>query len=175
MANNSKPTKAEALASVQALISGLQKHFSTGSLTVGNIVYATSALVTLLQSVENAMTAQANADTAAKDALTALRNLQTTVGPVIQALKDLLHRAVRERDPDARRLRPRASQDADAADGRAAGSSEGQARRHEGGAWDQRSQGQAGHQGNDDGTGGDPTGRAGDAAREAGELTEEPQ
>ena len=36
------------------------------------------------------MTAQTNADTAAKDALTALRNLQTTVGPVIQALKDLL-------------------------------------------------------------------------------------
>jgi hypothetical protein len=90
MGNSRQLTKAEALTAVQALISGLQKHFPTGQLTVGNVVYASLALVQLLQGLVLAMMAQTTADTAARDALAALRDEQTQTGPVIQALKELL-------------------------------------------------------------------------------------
>ena len=90
MANTRQLTKAAALTAVQALISGLQKHFPTGQLTVGNVVYASLALVQLLQGLVAAMMAQTAAETAAKDALAALRETQTQTDPVLQALKELL-------------------------------------------------------------------------------------
>lgn len=90
MSSTSKPTKATALAGLQALIAGIQKHFPTGSLTVGNVVFTIVALVQLLQGQVDAMTAQTAAEKNAADALTALRALQTKNGPTIQALKDLL-------------------------------------------------------------------------------------
>jgi len=90
MTSTTKPTKATALAGVLALIAGIQKHFPTGSLTVGNVVFTTAALVLLLQGQADAMTAQTAAQKTADDALTALRELQTKNGPTIQALKDLL-------------------------------------------------------------------------------------
>jgi hypothetical protein len=79
-----------ALAGLQALIAGIQKHFPTGSLTVGNVVFTVAALVLLLQGQVDAMTAQAADQKTADDALTALRELQTKNGPTLQALKDLL-------------------------------------------------------------------------------------
>jgi hypothetical protein len=90
MSSPSKYTKAAALTALQALISGLQKHFANAQVTVANVVYATSALVTLLQSLESAMTAQTAAETAARDAQNALHATQTKVGPVLQALRELL-------------------------------------------------------------------------------------
>jgi len=90
MTSTKKPTKATALAGMQALIAGIQKHFPTGSLTVGNVVFTVAALVLLLQGQVDAMTAQMTQQKTADDALTALRELQTQNGPTIQALKDLL-------------------------------------------------------------------------------------
>jgi hypothetical protein len=90
MTSTTKPTKATALAGVLALIAGIQKHFPTGSLTVGNVVFTTAALILLLQGQADAMTAQTTAQKTADDAMTALRALQTKNGPTIQALKDLL-------------------------------------------------------------------------------------
>jgi hypothetical protein len=90
MTSTTKPTKATALAGVLALIAGIQKHFPTGSLTVGNVVFTTAALILLLQGQADAMTAQTTAQKTADDAMTALRALQTRNGPIIQALKDLL-------------------------------------------------------------------------------------
>jgi LPS O-antigen subunit length determinant protein (WzzB/FepE family) len=90
LSSTKKPTKATALAGLQALIAGIQKHFPTGSLTVGNVVFTVLALVQLLQGQVDAMTAQAAAEKTAEDALTALRALQTKNAPTLQALKDLL-------------------------------------------------------------------------------------
>jgi hypothetical protein len=77
-------TRAAALAAVQALIAGTQKHFPNGSLTFGNTTYTTASLVTLLQSVADAMTALIVAQLAAKHALTTLLGTETQTEPVIQ-------------------------------------------------------------------------------------------
>ena len=90
MSSNVKPSRAEALAGVQALIAGTQKHFPTGQLTIGNVAYATSALVTLLQSLIDALTKRTAAVVAAKDSLTELRAVQVQVDPVIQGYRELL-------------------------------------------------------------------------------------
>ena len=90
MTTTTKPTKATALAGVQALIAGIQKQFPSGQFTLGNVVFTTAALVQLLQGLADAMTAQTTAQKTAQDALTALRDLQAKDGPTIQALKDLL-------------------------------------------------------------------------------------
>jgi LPS O-antigen subunit length determinant protein (WzzB/FepE family) len=90
MTSTKKPTKATALAGMQALIAGIQKHFPTGQLTVGNVVFTIAALVLLLQGQVDAMTSQATAQKTADDEMTTLRALQIKNGPTIQALKDLL-------------------------------------------------------------------------------------
>jgi hypothetical protein len=90
MATNQKKTKAQALAQVQALIAGLQKHFSNAQLTFGNVTYSVATLVTLLQKLETAMTDETNAEAAAKDAGIALRLVKTQVNPVMKGLKGLL-------------------------------------------------------------------------------------
>jgi hypothetical protein len=77
-------TKAAALAAVQALIAGTLKHFPSGSLTFGNTTYTSASLVTLLQSVVDAMTALNAARLAAKHALTTLQGIVGQVEPVIQ-------------------------------------------------------------------------------------------
>jgi hypothetical protein len=91
MTTTKKPTKAQALAGVQALIAGLQKHFPNAQFTLGNAVYTTDALVQLLTGLAAAMTAQQTAETAAKDALTKLDATHAQAAPVIQDLKDMLH------------------------------------------------------------------------------------
>jgi hypothetical protein len=90
MSSNVKPSRAKVLAGVQALIAGTQKHFPTGQLTIGNVAYATSALITLLQSLIDALTKRTAAVVAAKDSLTELRDVQAKVDPVIQDYRDLL-------------------------------------------------------------------------------------
>ena len=90
MTSTKKPTKATALAGMQALIAGIQKHFPTGQLTVGNVVFTIAALVLLLQGQVDAMTSQTTAQKTADDEMTTLRALQIKNGPTILALKDLL-------------------------------------------------------------------------------------
>jgi hypothetical protein len=77
-------TKAQALAAVQALIAGTQKHFPNGSFTLGNTPYTTASLVQLLQSLADAMTAVNTAQVAAKHALTTEQGALAQVDPVIQ-------------------------------------------------------------------------------------------
>jgi ABC-type transporter Mla subunit MlaD len=82
--SNSSKSKAAALAAVQALIAGTQKHFPNGSFTLGNTAYTTASLVTLLQSVATAITSLNGAQLAAKHALTTLQGVLTQADPVIQ-------------------------------------------------------------------------------------------
>jgi len=84
MPSNASKSKATVLAAVQALIAGTQKHFPNGSFTLGNTAYTTSSLVTLLQSVADALTALNAAQVAAKHALSTSQGVLAQVDPVIQ-------------------------------------------------------------------------------------------
>ncbi len=83
MPHQNKPTKAQALANVQALIAGTQKHDPNGTYRIGNVTYTSAQLIALLQSVAAALTAQIAAEKAAKDALTNLETVQTGAHPII--------------------------------------------------------------------------------------------
>lgn len=85
MSSTAKPSKAKALAGVQALIAGTQKHLPNASLTVGNTTYAAASLIQVLQSLVDAITKQNEVKVAAKDALTALHDVKTRVNPVVNA------------------------------------------------------------------------------------------
>jgi hypothetical protein len=89
MSSTEKPTKGKALANVQALIAGTQKHVPTG-LTIGNATFTQTSLTTLLQSLVDAMQKQSAAQKAARDALTELRDVQSHVGPIIKGLRVVL-------------------------------------------------------------------------------------
>jgi hypothetical protein len=93
MTSTKKPTKAQTLAAVQALIAGTQKHDPNGSYKIGNVVYTSAQLITLLQSVAAAMTAQMAAEKAAKDALTNLESVQATAHPIILGYRHALQLA----------------------------------------------------------------------------------
>jgi hypothetical protein len=86
----SKPTKADALAHVQALIAGTTKHFPTGSFTIGNTTYTSASLIPVLQGLANAMLARNAAETGAKDALTAEQTAQAQIGPILRAYQRLV-------------------------------------------------------------------------------------
>jgi ABC-type transporter Mla subunit MlaD len=90
MSGKSKQTKAEALAQVQALIAGTQKHFPNGSITLGKATYTTDALVKLLESLATAIASLNAAQSSAKDALSALRGIEAQVDPVIGLYKSFL-------------------------------------------------------------------------------------
>jgi hypothetical protein len=89
MSTTSK-SKAAALAAVQALIAGTQKHFPSGSFTLGNTSYTTASLVTLLQSVADAITSLTGAQLAAKHALTTQQGVLAQADPVIQIYERFL-------------------------------------------------------------------------------------
>ena len=78
-------TKATALAFVQALIAGTQKHFPNASFTLGTVPFTTASLVQLFQSLATAMIAQNTLQANATDAVAATKGLQAKVDPVIQA------------------------------------------------------------------------------------------
>src|SRR5580692_1232167 len=83
MSSNAPKTKAAALALLQALIAGTQKHFPSGTFTLGNTTYTTASLTQLFQSLITAMAAQTVAQSNAKDAVAATHGLQAQVDPVI--------------------------------------------------------------------------------------------
>jgi hypothetical protein len=84
MPNNTSRTRAAALAAVQALIAGTEKHFPSGSFTLGSTAYTTASLVALLTGVADAMTAVDAAQLAAKHALATLHGAEAQTDPVIQ-------------------------------------------------------------------------------------------
>src|ERR1700722_7514140 len=85
-----KPSKAEALALVQAVIAGTQKHTPNGSLTFDNATYTVASLVQTLQGLAAAMTALNVAQAGAKDAMAAFVGVKATVGPILTAYRRYL-------------------------------------------------------------------------------------
>jgi hypothetical protein len=83
----SKPNKATALARVQALIAGTQKHFPSGSFTLGKTAYTTATLIQALKGLENAITILNAAHASVRDAGTALRDVQSKVAPLMRDYK----------------------------------------------------------------------------------------
>jgi hypothetical protein len=90
MSSQVKPSKAQALAHVQALIAGTQKHTPNGSLTFGGTTYPVASLVQLLQGLVAAMASLNAVQASAKDAMSALRDVQAKVGPVLRAYRRYL-------------------------------------------------------------------------------------
>jgi hypothetical protein len=80
----SKVPKAVALARMQALIAGLQKHFPNQTLNFGKRTFTTASLTTLLQSVIDAIQVVNAAHSALRDAVSALRTVQAQAAPVIR-------------------------------------------------------------------------------------------
>jgi hypothetical protein len=86
-------SKATALARVQALIAGTQKHFPDGQFTLGNTSFTTASLVQTLKSLEDALTALNDAHAKVKDGVAALRTMEAKVGPVIRSYTSYLRAA----------------------------------------------------------------------------------
>jgi hypothetical protein len=82
--------KATALASMQALMAGMQKRFPSGQFTLGNESFTTASLVTLIKGVCDAMTALNDAQAKAKDAKLAFTGENTKAAPVIRDLRRFL-------------------------------------------------------------------------------------
>ena len=80
----SNPNKATALARVQALMAGTEKHFPNGSFTLGNTTYTTASLVQALKVLADALTAVNVAQSSTKDAVSALRATETKVAPLMR-------------------------------------------------------------------------------------------
>jgi hypothetical protein len=83
-------TKATLEQRIRGLIAGTQKHPPTGSLTVDGASYTAAALVQLLQSLADALSAVDAARALWQNALTKQRAVQTQVLPVIRGYSSLL-------------------------------------------------------------------------------------
>jgi hypothetical protein len=79
----SKPSKVATLARVQAIIAGTQKHFPSGSFTLGNVAFTTASLVQLFQTLADAIAAVNTAQAGAKSAVAAMRAVHSNVNPVL--------------------------------------------------------------------------------------------
>jgi hypothetical protein len=77
-------TQASALAHVQALIAGTQKHFPNGQFTLGNTAYTTATLIQAFQSLADALNAVTAAHASVKDGVAALHAMDTKVAPLIR-------------------------------------------------------------------------------------------
>jgi hypothetical protein len=83
-------TKASLQLRLRGLIAGTQKHYPNGSLTFGGATYTSSALIQLLQSLDDATAAVDAAKAKEQDALKQQRNVKAKVGPVAQAYRSYL-------------------------------------------------------------------------------------
>ncbi len=90
MSTTSRTSKATALAHLQALMAGTNKHFPNASFMLDNTTYSAASIVALLQSHADAIAASEAAHASARDAVLALRAAEARVGPVTQAYKRLL-------------------------------------------------------------------------------------
>jgi len=90
---SSRVTKATALARVQALIAGTQKHLPSATMTLGNASVSSASLIKLLQSLVDAMKAVDVAQASAKDTLQALASTHLTVDPTIRAFEQFVRAA----------------------------------------------------------------------------------
>ena len=86
----STKSQAQALAQLQALVSGLQKQLPNGSFTLVSTAYTTATLVQALQALIAALTAVGTAHAGVKAALTAWNAEDAKMGPVVLALRRTL-------------------------------------------------------------------------------------
>ena len=86
----SSPNKATALARVQALMAGTEKHFPNGSFTLGNTTYTTASIVQALKSLEDALATVDAAQSGARDAVSALRATEATLAPLLRDYRSFL-------------------------------------------------------------------------------------
>jgi hypothetical protein len=84
-------TRATALSSVKALISGTEQHFPSGPIHFGNATYTATTLSQRLQKLADAMTGLLAAQNAARDAMAAMRAADAEEGPLVQAYRRFLH------------------------------------------------------------------------------------
>ena len=84
MSTNTKPNKAAALAQLQALIAGTQKHFPNGSFTLGNTAYTTATLTQPLQELANAIVALNASHVSTHDAGLTLKAIEAKVRPLVR-------------------------------------------------------------------------------------------
>jgi len=85
--SGTKQSKAVTVASLRALIAGLQAKFPGGQFTLENQALTTTALVQLIESLIEAIEAVNTAQASAKVAVATLRATRAKVGPVALALK----------------------------------------------------------------------------------------
>ena len=88
--SNQVRTKATLQQRVRSLISGTQKHYATGSLTVGGVSYDAATLIQTLQGLDSALTASDAAKAKWNDALKTGQDERTKVLPVIRELQSYL-------------------------------------------------------------------------------------
>ena len=81
--SKSNKTKAGALALVQALIAGTQKHLSGGSFTLGGVTYTAASIIPVLQGLGDAITAVNVAQSSARDAVAAKQGIEVKVDPIM--------------------------------------------------------------------------------------------
>lgn len=94
-----KASKADVLAQLQALVTGLQKELPNGSFTLLSTSYTTATLVPILQGLITALSAVDTAQAGAKAALVDWDAAEAKSGPIFQALKQTL-RTMYANSPD---------------------------------------------------------------------------
>ncbi len=87
MSASTSNTRATALALVQALVAGTNKHFPNGSFTLLGTGYTTATLTQALTSLANAIAAVIAAHAGVKTAIADLAQVEGQVGPLLRAYK----------------------------------------------------------------------------------------
>ena len=85
-----KPSHATALASLQALIAGTQKHTPNGTFLLANVTYTTAQLVQIMQTMINLLTARTAAAASAKAAVLAVRNAEAEYNSLLATYRAYL-------------------------------------------------------------------------------------
>ncbi len=87
MSTSTSRTTAAALAQVQALMAGMQKHFPSGTFTLEGASYTTVTLLQTLASLADALSGVMAAHAGLKAALLTLAKVAATIGPVEKACR----------------------------------------------------------------------------------------
>jgi hypothetical protein len=90
MKNSNLRSKATLQQRVGSLITGTQKHFPTGQLTVGGVTYESATLVQTLQGLGNSIAGADAAKAKWNDALKDMQDQEAKVGPVVRAFQSYL-------------------------------------------------------------------------------------
>ena len=88
--SNQVRTKTTLQQRVSSLISGTQKHYTTGTLTVGGVSYDPATLIQILQGLGNALTVSDAAKAEWNGAVKSLQDESAKVVPVIRAYQSYL-------------------------------------------------------------------------------------